>query len=260
MGPSIRQLTHLFLLIVINSLTLFLVSIIFVRTLWSLGGNVTTIESWEIERHEQLLRRARVLGGFLDGPDGIRIKIARQEFPYDIGIWNNIVQGMGTANILAWFWPLAATPKTDGLTFATNGFEEPDTSWPPPDPDRMPRLSRPQDPRGAFLFQDPALSAEQQIAAFQRRQRADFERRSAHHDVQRRKPFHDRFEADTGLPLGDDYYDGDMDPGSGEEGWQDSEGNRLKDYGVDEDVEFYDEDDIPIAELLRRREARRHQG
>lgn len=61
--------------------------------------NTYTIEGWEIERHEVLLRRSRVLGGYLDGPDGKRVRIIRQEFPYDIGFWNNVVQCMGTANV-----------------------------------------------------------------------------------------------------------------------------------------------------------------
>lgn len=40
----------------------------------------------------------------------------------------------------------------------------------------------------------------------------------------------------------------------GEEGWRNSEGDRLQDFGVDEDADFYDEDNIPLAELLRRRQ------
>jgi len=46
-------------------------------------------------------------------------------------------------------------------------------------------------------------------------------------------------------------------PDEGEESWRNSEGERLKDFGVDEDVEFYDEqeDDIPLSELLARRQA-----
>ncbi len=35
--------------------------------------------------------------------------------------------------------------------------------------------------------------------------------------------------------------------------WRDSEGDRLNDFGVDEDAEFYDDENIPLAELLRRR-------
>jgi len=61
--------------------------------------NITTIEEWEIDRHEALLRRARATGGFLEGPDGERIQIKRQEFPYDIGVWGNLVQAMGTWNV-----------------------------------------------------------------------------------------------------------------------------------------------------------------
>lgn len=45
---------------------------------------------------------------------------------------------------------------------------------------------------------------------------------------------------------------------SGEEGWRNSEGERLKDFGVDEDVEFYDEqgDDLPLSQLLARKKER----
>ena len=84
---------------------------------------MTTIESWEIERHETLLRRARVFNGYLDGPDGVKVRIARQEFPYDIGIWANVVQGMG-GGPFTWFWPFSATPPLEkGLAFEVNGFE-----------------------------------------------------------------------------------------------------------------------------------------
>lgn len=86
---------HLFVLIVVNSLTIFALSILLVRSLWSLGTNTTTIESWEIERHNTLLRRARNHGGYLEAPGGTRIRIKKQEFPYDIGIWENIKAGMG---------------------------------------------------------------------------------------------------------------------------------------------------------------------
>lgn len=135
---------HLFVLLVVDSITLFALFIILVRSLWSLGSNTTTIEGWEIERHKALLRRARVLGGYLDGPDGIKVKIKRQEFPYDVGIWRNLKQGMGGSSnvslirrksyclklthraikILSWFWPFAATPSNiSGIEFEVNEFE-----------------------------------------------------------------------------------------------------------------------------------------
>lgn len=100
MGPTMTQIAHLFVLVVLNSLTVFALGILLIRTIWALGSNTTTIESWEIERHETLVRRARHYGGYLQGPGGIRVRIKKQEFPYDIGIWSNIKAGMGgSANV-----------------------------------------------------------------------------------------------------------------------------------------------------------------
>lgn len=253
----------LFVMIVVNSLTLFAVGITFFRAFYALCCNVSTIESWEIERHEQLCRRAKVFGGFLDGPDGVKVRIAHQEFPYDIGIWRNICVGMGTRNFLAWLWPLARTPRGDGLTFETNGFEDPGTSWPPPDPDRMPRIQRSLEAMDAFTHRHQGLTDREELEAFRQRQQDDILRRQRRQretgSVQRRKAFHERFEPETYSPIEDDMLDVDAES-SGEEGWQDSGGNRLKDYGVDEDIEFYDEDDVPLAELLRRRQEMRASG
>lgn len=86
--------------------------------------NMTTIEGWEIERHETLLRRARTLGGHLDGPDGSKVRIQHQEFPWDIGIWTNLCEMMGSRNPLAWFWPLARSNTVEsGLQFEHNGID-----------------------------------------------------------------------------------------------------------------------------------------
>jgi palmitoyltransferase len=235
--------------------------ILLVRTAWSLGGNVTTIESWEIERHSRLLRRSRVFGGYLDGPNGIKVRIQKQEFPYDIGIWRNITQGMDSSFPLKWLWPFATTPRSNGLEFETNGFEDPSTSWPPPDPDRMPRTERHLDPNEAFTYPNRPLSNYDEIEAFKMRQRDDLLRWQNQSEIHHCKPFHDRQGSSAGPVLECDSteYGNDVDDDaseSGEEGWQDSGGNRLKDYGVDEVIEFYDEDEIPLSELLRRRKAK----
>ena len=255
LGPSMGQLIHLFVLTTTNSLTLFMLVILLVRTSWSLGGNVTTIESWEIERHSRLLRRSRVFGGYLNGPNGVKVRIQKQEFPYDIGIWKNIVQGMGNAPPFMWIWPFASTAISSGLDFETNGFEDSSTIWPPPDPDRMPRFQSPPDPNEAFVYTNRALSEYDEIEAFKKRQQEDIARRQNQSEARHRKPFHERTNHDPDhLAEGSDQ-SSDTENGSesGEEGWQDSGGNRLKDYGVDEDIEFYDEDDIPVSELIRRR-------
>jgi palmitoyltransferase len=106
LGPSVYQLVYLLILLAANSLTLFAIFILLVRSLWSLVTNTYAIEAWEIERHEALVRRARKLGGFVDGPGGVRVRIDRQEFPYDVGFWRNVVQGMGSANVCLFSLPL----------------------------------------------------------------------------------------------------------------------------------------------------------
>jgi palmitoyltransferase len=37
--------------------------------------------------------------------------------------------------------------------------------------------------------------------------------------------------------------------------WRNKEGERLADFGLDEDAEFYDEDNLPLSEIMRRRQA-----
>ncbi|KIW03977.1 uncharacterized protein PV09_04810 [Verruconis gallopava] len=254
LGPTVFQLVHLFLLIIVNSLTLFALGILFIRALWCLVVNTYTIEGWEIERHEVLLRRARTMGGYLDGPDGTKVRIVKQEFPYDIGFWNNIVQGMGTSNVLAWFWPFAASPSNEsGLHYETNGFEDPSLSWPPPDPDRMPRGKVRYDPAEEAAFNSGFSNDE--IDAFRQRQQRDYARLSDYETaIRRRQKFHRRYDADdegsVRQTLDEELSEGE----EGEESWATSEGDRLADYGVDEEIEFYDEEDLPLSELLKRRQ------
>ncbi|KAF2013168.1 zf-DHHC-domain-containing protein [Aaosphaeria arxii CBS 175.79] len=266
LGPSIYQLAHLFAILIANSLTLFALTILLIRNIWGLSVNTTTIEGWEIERHSTLVRRAKYFGGWLDGPDGVKVQIRKQEFPYDIGIWKNIKQGMGTGNVLAWFWPFASTPSIEGgLKFETNGFEDESLSWPPPDPDRM---YRKQAPIGkgetAFTYRDAGLTPEETLAAFRKRQENDI--------VRRREPFVNRVEdyvaRQRSLDNSEEVDSGEetdtrdseerawtaKDSQDGEEGWRNREGERLRDFGLDEEVEFYDEeDDLPLSELLARK-------
>ena len=119
---------------------------------------------------------------------------------------------------------------------------------------------------------------------FRQRQEADLNRYA---DVDgefvvHRRPFHERLEAMQRAPHPRDAYDGDDtailtgdedsdsegaeevplvkegsagNGSSGEEAWRNKEGERLADFGVDEVAEFYDEDDLPLTELMRRRKA-----
>ena len=211
--------------------------LLFLRNTWVLVTNVTTIEGWEIERHEELIQRARRNGGYLNGPDGYQLHLTRQEYPYDIGIFANIAQGM-TAPIVFWLLPFAPTAANEtGLHFQTNGFDgmtttlicQPeltgsiDRPWPPPDPDRIQRKSlRIREPLG-ILADDDQMTPSARVEAFRQRQIKDIERRK-----------HQNHEEELDIAS---------------KSWANAEGERLEDFGVDDE----DEDDIPLSELMQRR-------
>lgn len=114
------------------------------------------------------------------------------------------------------------------------------------------------------------------INQFKARQAADMARYADADGeyVVRRRPFHQRlqtstrksddpFYEDENAAVTEDDSSGDEEPrgrakskdDEGEEAWRNREGERLADFGVDEVADFYDEDDLPLAELMRRRQA-----
>ncbi|KAL8645214.1 MAG: hypothetical protein Q9226_007399 [Calogaya cf. arnoldii] len=257
LGPTPIQITLLFIYTLTNSLTLFALTVLLLRNTYTLASNTTTIENWEIDRHDILVRRARANGGYLDGPDGKKIRIQRQEFPYDIGVWRNLKQAMGR-RVWGWLWPFSFTPSnSSGLVFETNGFEDPNTIWPPPDPDRMPRRQY-----SLADHDDPFTAPDFDVSAFRERQRRDYRRFARDDDgagIKRRTPFERSTDASD---------DGEEEIEEGEEekwaeekrdeihDWRNVDGDCLRDFGVDEEVEFVDEDDLPLFEVLKRRKAR----
>jgi palmitoyltransferase len=239
LGPPVWTMVHLFTLVLINSITLFALSILLVRSIYSLAINTSMIESWEIERHEALVDRARRTGGYVYA-HGQKMRVERQEFPYDVGIWRNLCEGMGTNILPLWFMPFGGAPLIEmAAKYEVNGFEDEGKSWPPPDPDKMPRNWRPSAEEVREY-----KSREEEIEAFKKRQQKDYE----------------RWEGKTSNKIEDlddsEEYESEYEEGlDGEEGWTNSEGDRLRDYGVDEEAEVLADDDIPLGELLRRRKA-----
>jgi palmitoyltransferase len=81
------------------------------------------------------------------------------------------------------------------------------------------------------------------------------ERRHDESGIRRRRKFHDRYgdlsDIADGAESDASYENITFD--EGEESWKNAEGERLQDFGVDEEVEFYDEDDVPLGDLMRRR-------
>ena len=150
---------------------------------------------------------------------------------------------------------------------------DPSKPWPPPDPDRMFRIPRrPISGNGFTQSMD--------MDDFRKRQDADFARYADADGeyIVRRRPFHERLEEMDRASRQDAYNrdetaietesegseSGEGFPptskeatqdGAGEEGWRNKEGERLADFGVDEVADFYDEENLPLAELMRRRKA-----
>jgi palmitoyltransferase len=176
---------------------------------------------------------------------------------------------MGTRNVLKWFWPFAAGPWVDpegkgtGWEWEENGFNKRKGMWPPVDPEKARRAGvgwpgRQTEEKGWGEEYDTPEEAKR---AFEMRQREDWRRRRGADGDRWKSGIVAELEEDD--ELYDVEYEGldsDFEEGmDGEPGWTNSDGDRLRDYGVDEDVEDEDvvgidaDDDVPLGELLRRR-------
>lgn len=99
------------------------------------------------------------------------------------------------------------------------------------------------------------MSNQEQIQAFRKRQDEDLKRYQGDSSFSRRRPFHERFGRTASETEPEYPTSSNPDMSIGEEAWRNSEGERLADFGVDEEVEFYDEDDVPLAQLIQRKRA-----
>ncbi|UKZ75862.1 hypothetical protein TrVFT333_003557 [Trichoderma virens FT-333] len=249
LGPSLFALISLAMTSIIWGVTTLALGLMLLTTLQGWVLNRTTIEDMEVDRHESNIRNGSREWWDVTGPNGEKLQFEEIEFPYDVGFFANMAQAMGTANPLLWLLPLAGNPRLSktgtgpGWTWDENGFNRKFGMWPPPDPEKLRRAGRDWELSRRNYdteLQDAGLSPEEQVEAFRRRQEEDLKRRN-------------RLMAE--LEEIDEYgSDGDhgSDEGSYRNGWVNRDGERLRDYGVDEDAEQHDED-VPIAELLRRR-------
>lgn len=255
LGPSLAGLAAFSLLLLVCFFTSVALGIMLATTLQSFLFNRTMIEGWEVDRHETLADRGGSGKDWWDvaGPNGEKYTFEKLEFPYDIGFFANMAQAMGSRNPLLWLFPLAGNPRIDksgrgsGWDWEENGFNRIEGLWPPPDPEKLRRAARgwPAATRDyeAEFREASWMSPEQEKEAFRKRQMEDEKRR--------RKLVAELEEID-------DYDDDDDDDNMNERrnqgipgfGWMNSDGERLRDYGVDEDSQ---DEDVPIAELLRRR-------
>jgi len=280
LGPSVGSLVGLALLALANGGTMLALGILLYTTVKGWVFNSTMIEDWEAERHEAVLARIDVGGGedgaadlfWGDDDAALRRSLERIEYPYDLGVFANMAQAMGTRNVLRWFLPVFGggpvidneTPgKGVGWEWEENGFNDLPGLWPPPDPEKMRQARRGAWPGAATVQQqqredgyDAYQTPEEVKAAFLRRQEEDFLRRQRAHAQQAQQ----RSGIIAELEELDEEDDDNEDSGRVVKRlWTNSEGDRLWDYGVDEDVEEeiiparVDDEDVPLAELIRRR-------
>ena len=137
-----------------------------------------------------------------------------------------------------------------------NGFEDDSLPWPPLDPERIPRSSTFIE-RQDSGFTDPmamSMTPQEQKEAFHRRQQADISRRKGQPaNVQPKRGDEEDSDADNDYDENDELAELEIRQ---EPEWRNSEGDRLKDFGVDEETEILNEDEVPLGELLRRRKSR----
>lgn len=181
--------------------------------------------------------------------------------------------------------------KGMGWEWEENGFNDREGMWPPADPEKLRRAAEGIKgwPGSEAARQEAQrvdkkwASPQEEMAAFRARQEMDLRRRRGTSGVIAELDEDEEIEdleydyvdddsagsggyyedeneyedgeatADKAVPVipGQGYYERGFD---GEPGWTNSEGDRLRDFGVDEDVED-DDEDVPLGELLRRRKA-----
>ena len=127
----------------------------------------------------------------------------------------------------------------------------------------MPRRIRSLDAEDAFTYRDDIDSSHIDIQSFKRRQQEDYRRFKGNDiDLAKRKSFNERY--NTLRPDSTTIYRKESNENpimQGEEAWENSEGERLEDFGVDQDVEFYDEDNVALSQLLlRNRHGKTHRA
>lgn len=286
LGPSVASLVGMAVLVLVNGLTVFALGLLLFTTVRGWVFNSTMIEDWEVERHEAVLGRMVDYeddedGGGGDGGRGfwgddgaaLRQRLERIEYPYDLGVFANMAQAMGTRNVLRWFLPVFGgapvinneTPgKGAGWEWEENGFNDLPGLWPPPDPEKMRQARQGPWPGAAQRLEeryDAYQTPEEVKAAFARRQEEDAMRRRRAHTQQayQQSRIIAELEEVDGPGVGNDDDGSDGYEVVSKPLWTNSEGDRLWDYGVDEDVEEEiipareEDEDVPLAELLRRR-------
>ena len=161
-------------------------------TAWDLLQGRTTVEAKEMATYESVVERRKSSRGWWgdqdsgSGSEPEGSPFEEVEFPYELGLFGNLAEAMGSRNPLWWIWPFAASPRVDpdgsasgvGWRWLENGDNPRQGMWPPPEVVKSRRGRTRKSERVAvrttMVEGDGVLDQD----AFRQRQRADLERRA----------------------------------------------------------------------------------
>ena len=107
----------------------------------------------------------------------------------------------------------------------------------------------------AFTHDNEPISDQARLSMFAQRQQQDLKRFNHNHSDWERRPISlqeggvNRRQLQSMNPTSTGFTTMDNNTGV----WRNVEGDRLDDFGVDEDAELYDDDEVPLSELIRRK-------
>ncbi|RKO88262.1 DHHC palmitoyltransferase-domain-containing protein, partial [Blyttiomyces helicus] len=116
--PTSRELLFMIINLIILFLLLLTVGLLSLYQLYYVSTGVTTIESFERSRVEELVRRGKI------APE-------RAAYPYDLGMWRNLDAVFGTPR---WLWWVPRRAPGDGMRFEVADSAEGRVvadDWPP---------------------------------------------------------------------------------------------------------------------------------
>ncbi|KAI7896792.1 DHHC palmitoyltransferase-domain-containing protein, partial [Mucor mucedo] len=119
--PSMTQVVFMVLNFILAFIVVFCVGVLTVYQLYCMSRNQTNIEAWERGKVETLIKRGKILP---------------VQYPFDIGLYQNICNVLGPKPLL-WLWPKQM--QGDGLSFPVIHGTDPRLPfyWPPRDPDDL---------------------------------------------------------------------------------------------------------------------------
>ncbi|KAF9361586.1 Palmitoyltransferase [Mortierella sp. AD094] len=112
-GPTKMQIIIMAVNIAVDGCVLLAVGILAITHLWSLITNTSTIEAWEQEKVDAMIKKG---------------KLKKTKFPYDIGCFRNYRQVLGP-RVWLWLWPQQMLGS--GTEFEVNDDKDAALVWPP---------------------------------------------------------------------------------------------------------------------------------